>query len=139
MPLSWLKARRHLLLLTPQANGPTVLEVVCDVTDPRSVGAAVETVQHELGPIEVLVNNAGIMAVAPLLNQSTKHFEEAMDTNFYGTMHTTFAILSGMLERQKGSIVNIASIGGRSQSHTCFHIRRVSFLSLASREAYTPK
>jgi short-subunit dehydrogenase len=62
--------------------------------------------------VEVLVNNAGIMAVAPLLNQSKRHFEEAMDTNFYGAMHTTLAILPGMLERRKGSIVNIASIGG---------------------------
>jgi short-subunit dehydrogenase len=70
---------------------------------------AVDTVQHNLGPVDVLVNNAGIMAVAPLLNQSKGHFEEAMDTNF---MHATFAILPGMLKRRKGSIVNIASIGG---------------------------
>jgi short-subunit dehydrogenase len=100
------------LMLTPDAKGATVLEVVCDVTDRRSVEVAVERVQHDLGPVDVLVNNAGIMAVAPLLNQSKRHFEEAMDTNFYGAMHTTFAILPGMLERRKGSIVNIASIGG---------------------------
>ena len=106
------KAKRHLLLLVPQTKRLTVLEVVCDVMDPRSVRAAVETVQHDVGPIDVLVNNAGIMAVAPLLNQSERHFEEAMDTNFYGAMHTTFAVLPGMLKRRKGSIVNIASIGG---------------------------
>jgi NAD(P)-dependent dehydrogenase (short-subunit alcohol dehydrogenase family) len=93
----------------PQARALTVLEVVCDVTEPSSIGMAVDTVQHNLGPVDVLVNNAGIMAVAPLLNQSKGHFEEAMDTNF---MHTTFAILPGMLKRRKGSIVNIASIGG---------------------------
>ena len=86
--------------------------MLCNVTDPSSVEAAVETVQHDLGPVDVLVNNAGIMAVAPLLNQSKRHFEEAMDTNFYGAMHTTFAILPGMLQRRTGSIVNIASIGG---------------------------
>jgi NAD(P)-dependent dehydrogenase (short-subunit alcohol dehydrogenase family) len=105
------KARRH-LLRTPDAKGSTVLETVCDVTDPRSVEVAVETVQHDLGPVDVLVNNAGIMAVAPLLNQSKRHFEEAMDTNFYGAMHTTLAILPRMLQRRTGSIVNIASIGG---------------------------
>jgi NAD(P)-dependent dehydrogenase (short-subunit alcohol dehydrogenase family) len=105
------KSKRH-LLLTRQAKGPTVLEVVCDVTDPSSVEAAIEIVEHDLGPVDVLVNNAGIMAVAPLVNQSKRHFEEAMDTNFYGAMHTTLAILPGMLERRKGSIVNIASIGG---------------------------
>lgn len=105
------KAKRH-LLLTADAKGSTVLEVVCDVTDPRSVEVAVERVQHDLGPVDVLVNNAGSMAVAPLLNQSKRHFEEAMDTNFYGAMHTTFAILPRMLQRRNGSIVNIASIGG---------------------------
>lgn len=106
------EARRHLLLLMPQAKEPTVLVVVCDVTDPHSVRAAIETVERDLGPIDVLVNNAGIMAVAPLLNQSKRHFEGAMDTNFYGPMHATFVILPGMLERREGSIVNIASIGG---------------------------
>jgi NAD(P)-dependent dehydrogenase (short-subunit alcohol dehydrogenase family) len=106
------KAKRHLLLRMPQVERPTVLEVVCDVRDPGSVKAAVETVTNNLGPIDVLVNNAGIMAVAPLLNQSERHFEEAMDTNFYGAVHTTFAILPAMLKRRKGSIVNIASIGG---------------------------
>jgi NAD(P)-dependent dehydrogenase (short-subunit alcohol dehydrogenase family) len=111
-PAELAKAKRQLLLLVPQVRGSTVLEVLCDVTDPSSIDAAIERVQHDLGPIDVLVNNAGIMAVAPLLNQSKRHFEEAMDTNFYGAVHTTFAILPGMLERREGSIVNIASIGG---------------------------
>jgi short-subunit dehydrogenase len=92
--------------------GSIVLDVICNVTDPSSVGVAVGTVEHNLGPIDVLVNNAGIMAVAPLLNQSERHFQEAMDTNFYGAMHTIFAILPGMLARREGSIVNVASIGG---------------------------
>ena len=111
-PAELAKAKLQLLTFMPEAKATTVLEVVCDVTDPRSVGTAIETVQDKLGPIDVLVNNAGIMAVAPLLNQSRRHFEEAMDTNFYGAMHTTLAILPGMLERRIGSIVNIASIGG---------------------------
>jgi NAD(P)-dependent dehydrogenase (short-subunit alcohol dehydrogenase family) len=106
------KAKRKLLPPVSQAKGLKVSEVVCDVTDRHSVGAAVATVEHDLGPIDVLVNNAGIMAVAPFLNQSERHFEEAMDTNFSGAMHTTFAILPGMLNRRNGSIVNIASIGG---------------------------
>jgi NAD(P)-dependent dehydrogenase (short-subunit alcohol dehydrogenase family) len=111
-PAELAKAKLQLLMSMPQAKVPTVLEVICDVTEPSSVEMAVETVQDTLGPVDVLVNNAGIMAVAPLLNQSERHFQEAMDTNFYGAMHTTFAILPGMLERREGSIVNIASIGG---------------------------
>ena len=95
-PAELAKAKRQLLVSMPQAKAPTILEVVCDITEPSSIETAVETVQHALGSIDVLVNNAGIMAVAPLLNQSERHFEEAMDTNFYGAMHTTFAILPGI-------------------------------------------
>jgi len=111
-PAELAKAKLQLLTSMPQAEAATILEVVCDITEPSSIRTAVGTVQQTLGPIDVLVNNAGIMAVAPLLNQSERHFEEAMDTNFYGALHSTFAILPGMLERRKGSIVNIASIGG---------------------------
>jgi NAD(P)-dependent dehydrogenase (short-subunit alcohol dehydrogenase family) len=110
-PAELAKAKLQLLMST-RGTRQIVLDVLCNVTDPSSVEAAVETVEHDLGPVDVLVNNAGVMAVAPLLNQSKRHFEEAMDTNFYGAMHTTFAILPGMLQRRTGSIVNIASIGG---------------------------
>jgi NADP-dependent 3-hydroxy acid dehydrogenase YdfG len=60
-----IKAKRHLLLLMPPAKAPTVLEVPCDVTDPSSVGAAVETVQHDLGPVDVLerVNTTSISVI----------------------------------------------------------------------------
>jgi NAD(P)-dependent dehydrogenase (short-subunit alcohol dehydrogenase family) len=110
-PAELAKAKLHLSMLKREA-GSIVLDVICNVTDPSSVGVAVGTVEHNLGRIDVLVNNAGIMAVAPWVNQSKSHFEEAVNTNFYGAMHTTFAILPGMLEQRKGSIVNIASIGG---------------------------
>jgi short-subunit dehydrogenase len=88
------------------------MEVVCDVTEPSSVKKAVELVHSTLGAIDVLVNNAGIMAVAPLLNQSTKRFHEAMDTNFFGALNSSLAVLPPMLARGHGAIINVASIGG---------------------------
>src|ERR1700754_1909212 len=47
------KAKLQLLTLMPQAKATTVSDVVCDVTEPSSIGVAVETVQHKLGPIDV--------------------------------------------------------------------------------------
>jgi short-subunit dehydrogenase len=58
------------------------------------------------------VNNAGTMAVAPLLNQSLRRFEEAMDTNFFGALNCSLEVLSTMLARGHGTIINVASIGG---------------------------
>lgn len=105
-------ARLQLERSSPLNIDTAVMQVVCDVTDPRSVQNAVEQIRDTLGPIDILVNNAGIMAVAPLLNQSPKRFQEAMDTNFFGALNSCFAVLPTMLRRGQGIIINIASIGG---------------------------
>jgi NAD(P)-dependent dehydrogenase (short-subunit alcohol dehydrogenase family) len=99
------------LQLTRPADG-AARHVICDVTDPASVSAAVKTIQDDLGPIDVLVNDAGIMSVAPVQNQSLTRFHEAMDTNFFGAVNSSLAVLPVMLERGHGAIINIASIGG---------------------------
>jgi short-subunit dehydrogenase len=88
------------------------MQVVCDVTDAIAVQNALDLIHNSFGPIDILVNNAGIMAVAPVLNQSVKRFEEAMNTNFYGALHCSLEVLDTMLARGDGTIINIASIGG---------------------------
>lgn len=103
-----MRARQHLERL-----GVEVCAVACDVSKPEQVEHLINSVQQQLGPIDVLVNNAGVIAVGPLLSQTLEDFEEAMDVMFWGTVHPTLAVLPQMLSHGRGRIVNIASIGGR--------------------------
>jgi NAD(P)-dependent dehydrogenase (short-subunit alcohol dehydrogenase family) len=107
-PDSLERARRSLERL-----GAEVVAVPCDVTDPASVKSLVDEVQQRLGPIDVLVNNAGVIEVGPVETMSLADYREAMDTNFWGMLYLTLAVLPGMRERHSGRIVNITSIGGK--------------------------
>lgn len=103
-----LRARQHLEQL-----GAEVCAVVCDVSRNEEVEHLISTVQQQLGPIDVLVNNAGVIAAGPLQSQTLQDFHEAMDVMFWGSVHPTLAVLPQMLSRNHGRIVNVTSIGGR--------------------------
>jgi short-subunit dehydrogenase len=91
----------------------TVATFVCDVSDRDQVETTVQRVQNHFGSIDVLVNNAGVMAVGPIENQTIGDFEEAMKVNFWSQVYSTLAALPAMRQRGEGRIVNIASIGGK--------------------------
>lgn len=84
-----------------------------DVTDSGSVQAAVAKAEEELGPVEVLVNNAGWDELRPFLDTDEQFWERVLDINFMGCLRMTRAILPGMVERGFGRIVNIGSDAGR--------------------------
>ena len=65
------------------------------------------------GPVDVLVNNAGVIEVGPAETMTLGDYEEAMAVNFWGVVYPTLAVLPAMRERGRGRIVNITSIGGR--------------------------
>ena len=102
------RARQHLERL-----GVEVCAVACDVSRPEQVEHLISSVQQQLGRVDVLVNNAGVISVGPLLSQTLEDFEEAMDVMFWGTVHPTLAVLPQMLSQGRGKIVNITSIGSR--------------------------
>jgi NAD(P)-dependent dehydrogenase (short-subunit alcohol dehydrogenase family) len=92
--------------------GPAALAVPLDVTDPAAVGRAVAHVVDTLGPVDVLVNNAGIAGSAPLLKTELELWERHLKVNVTGPFLMTRAVLAGMLERGWGRVINIASLAG---------------------------
>jgi short-subunit dehydrogenase len=96
-----------------RAQGAQVVEVRCDLTRRDQIEQMVRAVSTQLGGIDVLVNNAGIIQVGPLAEQRPEDFEEAMAIHFWAPLHATLAVIPGMRARRSGRIVNIASIGGK--------------------------
>jgi NAD(P)-dependent dehydrogenase (short-subunit alcohol dehydrogenase family) len=92
--------------------GGTALAIETDVTEPGAVAHAVARVTAELGPIDVLVNNAGIAESAPFLRTELDLWERHLRVNVTGPYLVARHVLPGMLERRWGRIVNIASLAG---------------------------
>jgi len=86
--------------------------IQADVTDPAQVVALVERVEAELGPIGVLVNNAGITRDTLIVRMSDEEWDEVLDTNLRGIFNTCRAVARGMLRRKSGAIVNMTSVVG---------------------------
>jgi short-subunit dehydrogenase len=95
------------------ARGARVCAVPCDVSVSAQVNEMVLRVRAELGPIDVLINSAGIITVGPVETMTRDDFAEAMGVNFWGPLNAIVAVLPEMLERRQGRIVNVGSIGGK--------------------------
>lgn len=93
-------------------GGGMSLSAVCDVSSEESVSAAVEACGRRLGPVDILINNAGQAHSEPLVNTSLETWQRMLDVNLTGTFLATRKVLPGMLERGWGRIVNIASVSG---------------------------
>lgn len=85
----------------------------CDITDRASVDTAVEATQQNLGPIDVLVNNAGWDVFKPFTKTEPAQWDKLIAINLTGALHMHHAVLPGMAARKAGRIVNIASDAAR--------------------------
>ncbi|SEA55526.1 acetoacetyl-CoA reductase [Variovorax sp. YR216] len=85
-----------------------------NVADPVACREGVARVEAELGPVDVLVNNAGITRDAMLHKMSDAHWREVIDTNLGGCFNMCRAVIEGMRERRYGRIVNMGSVNGLS-------------------------
>jgi len=86
---------------------------VAEVSDREAITGALAAIARELGPIEVLVNNAGIGAFGAFETTDVETFERMMRVNYLGTLYAMKAALPTMLERRRGHIVNVVSVAGR--------------------------
>ncbi|HEX5661626.1 MAG TPA: SDR family NAD(P)-dependent oxidoreductase [Polyangiales bacterium] len=96
-----------------QRGSPTrVVTHACDLTDGSSIDAMLARVRDALGPIDVLINNAGLIQVGPLDAMKVDDFEGAMKLHCFAPLRTMLGVRASMRERGGGRIANIASIGG---------------------------
>jgi len=85
---------------------------IADVSDINSVNAAVESIQKNLGNIDILINNAGTAAFGKFLELSPAAWENQIKVNLFGVYYVTRAVLPQMIEKQSGDIINISSTAG---------------------------
>ncbi|MGY1639156.1 SDR family NAD(P)-dependent oxidoreductase [Geodermatophilus sp. SYSU D00742] len=95
-------------------GGARVLALDLDVTDERSCAEAVRRTREELGGLDVLVNNAGVMLLGTIVGADPEDWRRMVQTNVLGVMYTTHAAIDGMVEQGSGDIVNISSVAGRT-------------------------
>jgi 3-oxoacyl-[acyl-carrier protein] reductase len=84
----------------------------CDVAEESAVEAAVAAAERVLGPVSILVNNAGLTRDNILIRLSGADWDAVLDANLKGAFHTTRAVIKGMMKRRAGRIINISSVVG---------------------------
>lgn len=96
-----------------KAAGGFAQTFLVDLTNQESVIECVNNIESTLGPIDVLVNNAGWDRAGNFLDTNKELWEKIVDINFFGVLYMHHAVLKGMSERGKGRVVNIASDAAR--------------------------
>jgi NADP-dependent 3-hydroxy acid dehydrogenase YdfG len=94
-------------------DGGQALAVPTDVADEQSARALIERAKAEFGSVDVLVNNAGVMLLGPILGADLEHWQRMVNVNLLGLLYCTHAALPVMKEQESGHIVNVSSVAGR--------------------------
>jgi clavulanate-9-aldehyde reducatase len=95
------------------ADGGRAIAVQTDVSDEQQARAFVEQTVSELGKLDALVNNAGVMLLGPINGADTGEWRRMIDANVYGVLYCTHAALPHMAKQGSGHIVNVSSVAGR--------------------------
>lgn len=95
------------------ADGGRARAFACDIADRAQVDSAIAAAEQALGPVAILVNNAGWDIFRPFLQTSPAEWERLIQINLVGPLHMHHAVLPGMVDRHYGRVVNIASDAAR--------------------------
>lgn len=101
-----------------QAQGQRASCQALDVSQPHDMQAFVEYAETHHGPVDVIINNAGVMPLSPLNALKMDEWDRMIDVNIRGVLHGIAAVLPGMEKRGRGQVINIASIGAHAVSPT---------------------
>jgi clavulanate-9-aldehyde reductase len=96
-----------------EGDGGRAIAVQTDVGEEDQASAFVQRTNDELGRIDVLVNNAGVMLLGPIIDAPTEEWRRMIHANVYGVLYCTHAALPLMAEQGSGHIVNVSSVAGR--------------------------
>jgi NADP-dependent 3-hydroxy acid dehydrogenase YdfG len=111
--------------LEPMAalNLPDADLVAADVNDTPAVASAIARAEERFGPVDLLINNAGLMALSSVAEQDPALVQEQFDVNCVAPMKNSQLVITGMRERRHGTIVNIGSIAGKQlyENHTVYN------------------
>ena len=99
---------------TLRENETRMAAIAADVTRTSEVADLVEKVESELGPIDLLVNNAGIGVFGPVHEKSEEEWDRLMDANLKSVFLVSRAVVPGMIRRGGGDIINISSLAGKN-------------------------
>lgn len=93
-----------------------------DVRDRAALGAAVADAEREYGPVDMMFANAGIARLGDIAKQPPEEWDEMIDINTKGVMNSVHAVMNGMMERRRGTLVMMSSIAGRKvyPDHTVY-------------------
>lgn len=97
-----------------ERHGTPVLAAPADVSLPANIAPLVQKTEKSLGPIEVLINNAGIGVFGPIQESSETNWDAVLETNLKSVFLLSRAVAPGMIARRSGHIVNIASLAGKN-------------------------
>jgi NADP-dependent 3-hydroxy acid dehydrogenase YdfG len=98
---------------TSRELGASTVALAVDVTDRRSFVTFLDETERELGPIDVLINNAGIMPLGTFVEEDDDTARRIIDINVHGVINGLKTVLPGMITRQRGHVINIASQAGK--------------------------
>lgn len=106
------RSEADLTAVLAEANGHGAI-AVADVADPEELDAALASLASELGPVDILVANAGIGAYGAFADLTAEELDRIVRVNVLGTAHAIRSVVPGMIERRRGHIVTMGSIAGR--------------------------